>query len=219
MNETFSMTSLPAYVVNLPERTDRHQHIEREFSGRPEFDLHWVDACRAPRGADGLWQSLLKIIAYADETGESAILFCEDDHQFTPSYDRDRFFAHVAEAARQGAHILLGGIGGFGHWVPVGQNRFWTDWFWCTQFMVVYRSAFRRILEADFGSADVADEFLSRVLPNKMVIFPFISVQRDFGYSDITASNNRPGEIACHFRNAERKGETYQRIVEKYRLY
>ena len=71
--------------------------------------------------------------------------------------------------------------------------------------MVVYRSAFRRILEADFGSADVADEFLSRVLPNKMVIFPFISVQRDFGYSDITASNNRPGEITCHFRNAEEK--------------
>lgn len=84
MNEVFLPTSLPTYVVNLPERTDRRLHIEREFSGRPEFDLHWVNACRAPRGADGLWQSLLKIIAYADETGESAILFCEDDHQFTP---------------------------------------------------------------------------------------------------------------------------------------
>lgn len=75
MNEVFLPTSLPTYVVNLPERTDRRLHIEREFSGRPEFDLHWVNACRAPRGADGLWQSLLKIIAYADETGESAILF------------------------------------------------------------------------------------------------------------------------------------------------
>ena len=35
MNEVFLPTSLPTYVVNLPERTDRRLHIEREFSAAP----------------------------------------------------------------------------------------------------------------------------------------------------------------------------------------
>lgn len=102
--------------------------------------------------------------------------------------------------------------------MPVAPGRFWTDWAWCTQFTVVYRPAFRRILEADFGPKDVADEFLSRLLPNKMVIFPFVSEQHDFGYSDITPANNQSGTISRFFQRAQTKGAIYQRIVNKYQL-
>lgn len=209
---------LPTYVIHLPEHTDRQAHIERQFADRPEFDFHWVEACRAERGADGLWQSIRKVVAQADADGDDVILICEDDHEFTPDYNRHRFLAHVVGAAAQGAHLLFGGVGGFGRWVPVAPGRFWTDWAWCTQFTVVYRPAFRRILEADFGPKDVADEFLSRLLPNKMVIFPFVSEQHDFGYSDITPANNQSGTISRFFQRAQTKGAIYQRIVNKYQL-
>lgn len=90
-----------------------------------------------------------------------------------------------------GADVLLGGVGGFGKLYPLQNGLFWTDWFWCTQFTVIYKSAYESILQADFKETDVADEFLSKLFSNKMVIGPFISKQVDFGYSDVTRENNQ----------------------------
>ena len=96
--------------------------------------------------------------------------------------------------------LLLGGIGGFGTAVPVAFRLYQVDWFWCTQFMVIYSSLFDSILSYQFQDNDTADGILSYITPKKMVIFPFISAQKDFGYSDVTLSNKEhPGRIREHF--------------------
>ena len=46
---------LPVYVINLKERTERRQHIEEQFQGKVEFDLHWIEAIKHSIGAVGLW--------------------------------------------------------------------------------------------------------------------------------------------------------------------
>lgn len=207
---------LPAFVIHLPEHTERLAHIRREFEGRDEFDVHIVEACRHRRGATGLWHSIRKIVEQADKDGDDVILVCEDDHTFTADYDRGRFFRQVHEAGIMGTHILLGGIGGFGDMAPVCDGLWWADWTWCTQFTVIYKRAFPLILAADFGRKDVADEFLSRLLTNKLVVYPFVSEQTDFGYSDVTVSNNRKGQITEHFDNSRRRIELLLRSVLKY---
>lgn len=213
-----SNTVLPTYIIHIPERQERRKNIEKQFSGRTEFNLHWVNACRHPKGAVGLWHSICKIIKEAKRTDKEVILICEDDHFFTPHYDKNNFLQQVWTAGNMGTHILLGGIGGFGNIIPIKDALYWTDWFWCTQFMVVYRRAFDRILCAEFSNSDVADEVLSRILPNKLIVYPFISEQKDFGYSDVTASNNRYGQIEEHFKNCKNKAEHYRKVALAYHI-
>lgn len=182
--------SVPTYVINLQERTDRREHILKEFSQRTEFDLIIVSACKHSRGAVGLWQSIRNIIILALENDDDVIVICEDDHKFTEHYSRDVFSETLLQAHYQGVEILLGGIGGFGVVQPLTRKSFWVSSFYSTQFMVLYRPIFSKILEVEFGEFDTADGILSDVTSNKVAFFPFISVQKDFGYSDVTALNN-----------------------------
>lgn len=209
MSTDVSRAFIPTYVINLPERTDRLKHIRKEFEGRPEFDLHIIEASRNEIGAIGLWQSICRIITEARERDEDFVLICEDDHFFTGAYDREHFLHQIMLAGAMGAHMLSGGIGDFSNLVPLPGGVAWIDRFWCTQFIVIYRNAYDLILSAPFSLRDVADEKLSALLTAKMVTVPFISEQTDFGYSDITESNNHSSMIRRHFDNARAKLRHY----------
>jgi len=207
---------IPTYVINLPERTERRERIEKEFNGRTEFDLHIVEACKHEIGAVGLWNSLRSIVKKAKENEEDAILICEDDHFFTPHYDRERFLRQVMLAGAMGTQLLSGGVGGFGHYVPVPGEMFWTDWFWCTQFIVLYKNAFQPILEAPFAENDTADGKLSEILSNKLVTAPFISEQKDYGYSDVTKANNEAGKIEEYFNVSRYRLSLFEFARERF---
>lgn len=210
---------LPTYIISLPERDERRKHALREFEGKTLFDVHVFPAIKHERGAVGLWRSIVEIVAKAKKNKDDAILICEDDHTFTPAYDESCFIQNLFRAAEYGAQVLLGGIGNVRNAVPVCNDMMWIDWFWCTQFMVVYSTAYDDILNANFDEHfDVADEFLSKILSNKLVFFPFISEQHDFGYSDVTMSNNRHGTIGLYFEKTAHKLKAYQRIFNKYGL-
>lgn len=184
---------LPVYVINLKERTERRQHIEEQFQGRVEFALHWIEAIEHSIGAVGLWQSMLKAVQTAIDKRDDIMIICEDDHIFTPAYNKDYLFANIIGANAQGSELLSGGVGGFGTAVPVDTNRYWMDWFWSTQFIIIFKPLFQKILDYDFKDTDTADGVLSVLAKDKMTIYPFISVQKDFGYSDVTVYNGTPG--------------------------
>lgn len=89
---------------------------------------------------------------------------------------------------------------------PIGTKRYWIDWLWCTQFIVVYRPFFQRILDEPFTDTDTADGKISEMTSNKAVIYPFISIQHDFGYSDVTRGNNESkGKITEYFRETDKR--------------
>jgi len=207
---------IPTYIINLESRKDRLSNIIQEFENRSEFETHIIKACVHDIGAVGLFKSIREIIKMAVKNDDDVIIIVEDDHVFTGNYDRNTFIKNVFEAGYQGADILSGGIsGGFQYVVPLTKGRFWINHFWGTQFIVVYRKFFQTILEADFGNTDTADDFLSDLSTNKMVISPFISVQMDFGYSDITTINELRGDLSKIFVNAEKKLETISQAYEK----
>lgn len=209
--------AIPTYVINLKERTDRLQHALKQFEGKPEFEVHVIEASSHEIGAVGLWQSILKIIEQVKDGDDDVIIICEDDHTFTEHYDRNTFLKNMIEASEQGVELLSGGIGGFGNAVPVTENRFWIDWLWCTQFMVLYRPIFQKILDYNFTDKDTADGVFSELTSHKMAIYPFISVQSDFGYSDVTRSNNEiSGMITQHFINADKKMRIFHKAYLTY---
>lgn len=214
MQTDVSHAFIPTYVINLPKRTDRLDHIRKEFNERSEYDLHILEASSHDIGAIGLWQSICRIIAEAKESDEDFVLICEDDHFFTDTYNRERFLRQIMLAGAMGAHMLSGGVGDFSNLVPIHGGIGWIDRFWCTQFIVIYKNAFDLILNAPFSLRDVADEKLSAILTAKMVTIPFISEQTDFGYSDITESNNHNSMIRRHFDNARAKLRHYPHALQ-----
>ena len=69
--------------------------------------------------------------------------------------------------------------------VPISPNRFWVDWFWCTQFVVLFSNIFPKILAYEFRSTDTADGVLSKISNNIQILYPPISKQKNYDYSDI----------------------------------
>lgn len=209
---------LPVYIINLKERIERRKHIEKQFKDKLEFKINFVDAIKHPIGAVGLWQSIVKIIRIATKHDDDIIIICEDDHIFTPMYSKEYLFANIISANKQKSELISGGIGGFGTAVPVDSNRYWVDWFWCTQFIVIFKPLFQKILDYDFKDNDTADGVLSTIAKDKMTMYPFISTQKDFGYSDVTRANNEiSGTIINHFRQTDYRLNVIHNVAHKFR--
>lgn len=184
--DTFVDMTIPTYIINLPERTERLEHIRKQFDGKDEFDVRIIEACKHSIGAVGLWESIRKIVKLAVENDDDVIIICEDDHVFTTDYSKFHLIKNIIEAYKQHTEVLLGGIGGFNKALPVSGGRAWVNDFYCTQFTVLYKSIFKKILDEPYDHQVIADGMLSRLTGNIMVYFPFISVQEYFGYSDVT---------------------------------
>lgn len=213
----FDNVVLPTYVINLKERTDRYRHIQKQFEGRTEFDLHVIEASKGDCGAVALWDSMRRVIKLAIQQDDDVILLCEDDHTFTSFYNKHLLFRNILEASLQGAELLSGGIGGFNHAVPISENRYWVDSLWCTQFLILYRPIFSKMLDFPFQNSDTADGVLSMITSHKMVIYPFVSVQMDFGYSDVSPRNhNERGLITEYFKQAALRLEKYSAVNNRY---
>lgn len=145
------------------------------------------------------------------------MILCEDDHDFTEHYDRNKFIENIIQSYYQKADLLSGGVGGFGLAAPVTETRYWVDWFWCTQFIVVYKQFYQKILAYDFQENDTADGVFSKLSNNKMALYSFISVQHDFGYSDVTKQNNEvTGLIVKFFEDANRRFQIYKNVYKRY---
>ena len=213
----YSDIFIPTYVISLKERTERLAYALQQFEGKSEFEVHPIEACTHRIGAVGLWRSIVKIINLVKDVEDDIVIICEDDHTFTEYYDRDRLIQNIIDASTQGVLLLSGGIGGFGNAVPISTNRYWVDWFWGTQFIVLYRPIFKKILDFDFKDTDTADGVLSELTSHKMVLYPFISIQQDFGYSDVTRANDEiSGKIMQHFKDANEKMNIYHQAYLKY---
>lgn len=209
---------VPVYVINLKERIERRKHIEEQFHGKPEFELTWIEAVKHPIGTIGLWQSMVKAVRMAEDNEDDIMIICEDDHTFTSAYSKTYLWANMIQANEQGSELLSGGIGGFGAAVPVATNRYWVDWFWSTQFMVIFKPLFQKILDYDFKDTDTADGVLSILAKDKMVLYPFISIQKDFGYSDVTRSNNDVSGLVNHlFQQSDYRLRTIHHVAHKFR--
>ncbi len=216
----YNEITIPTYIINLPDRTDRLEHIKQEFAGRNEFDPTVVEACRHAIGAVGLWQSIRKVVSLAIDNDDDVIIICEDDHMFTEHYSRSAFLRNVLEAHSQGIDMFVGGVAGANHILPISENRFWVSSFWSTQFIILYKNSFDLIINEAYNDEVTADGKLSEIIVNKTVLFPFISVQKEFGYSDISVyyneqrENNPPHK---KFQDSFCKFEHIRKIYKKYR--
>src|SRR5690606_37178012 len=146
-----------------------------------------------------LWYTILFLVKSALDSGKDYIIICEDDHQFTKDYSFDVFINSLDEAARLKADVLLGGASSINSVFQVSDRLLWVESFTGLQFTVLFNQIFSIVLEAKFESNDCADIKLSKLSEKIFLIFPFISVQKDFGYSDVTELNNNERRVESLF--------------------
>ncbi|TCD01257.1 glycosyltransferase family 25 protein [Pedobacter psychroterrae] len=197
----FQKISVPTYIINLPHRVDRLNHIMSEFADKPEFILNLVVAIQHKVGAYGLWQTIRQIVEKAKQEKEEMIVICEDDHYFTEFYNKEFFFKNVLEADFDKAAFLSGGTGKFDYAIPVSKNRYWVSHCLSAQFLVIYSRFFDAILNVEYDETIIADMTYSKITTNKIILFPFVSGQKDFGYSDVTDFHNTKAGVVQNMFN------------------
>lgn len=198
--------TIPTYIINLPEREDRKKHILTQFKNKEEFKITYINAIKHEIGAIGLWESIKKSIQIAQNHNEDIILICEDDHMFTKDYSMQKLFSCIIAAHKHGVEVISGGTSNYNNAIIVNDNLCLVDKFLSTQFIILFKPIFSKILDYEFTSNDVADIVIPKISSRSMIIHPFISIQKDFGYSDVTEYHNQhPGFIYSSFRKASHK--------------
>lgn len=202
---------IKTFVVNLEERTERRTHIISQFQGRSEFDLTIVKAVKHRLGSWGLWKTIKSIIQNAFDQNENYIILCEDDHCFTNDYNKKEFFEQISKLEEAEADILLGGASWFGTVLPISRNLFWVKHFNGLQFTVIFKKFYTCLLDLDLYCGEDPDIKISELSNNCFICYPYISVQKEFGYSDITPQNAQEGYVTSIFnKRSEKLMELYK---------
>src|SRR5690606_26092979 len=211
---------IPTYVINLRKRTDRKVHIINEFVDKPEFDLQFVNAIEHSSGDRGLWLTISHSIRDLLNHDEDFFLLLEDDHQFTEYYNSCFLQDSLAAAKDLDADILLGGVSWFNSSVQVSPNLFAVDSFNATQFVIVFKPFYQNFIDNLNTYSHSVDINISKIATKKFILYPFISTQKEFGYSDATAFNQEIGYVTEIFSHSKMRLSYLNRVLNHYaRLY
>lgn len=210
------MSLIKVYCVNVQERTDRREHICKEFSNKPEFDLEIVPAILSSSGNLSLWHTIRAIVSVNIHQNNDYFILCEDDHLFTKNYTFSGLSKSIDKALDIKAGMLSGGVSWFNTAIQIYDGCFWIEKFSGLQFTIVFRQIYQKILDADFGMNDQADYKISALTDHKFLIHPFISIQKEFGYSDVTIINNKKGVVDELFRETSARLDSLRKVRNYY---
>ena len=177
------------YCPNLVNRPERRRHIESEFNDKPEFALSIIPAIEDnENGANGLYQTFINIMnKEIQEPSENGFfIFAEDDHKFMPSYSFEYLLHSIAVADELEAYLLVGGPTFFHIPIQCTPDLFWVKGFNGTQFTVVFHRIFKLYQAIINNERRILDVSLSEICDKTFVMYPPVSYQKDFGYSDAT---------------------------------
>jgi hypothetical protein len=62
----------------------------------------------------------------------------------------------------------------------------------------------------------ITDISLSTITENKFVIYPYISTQKEFGYSDVTSANTQDGYVDSIFEASMSRFEKMNKVRKYY---
>ncbi|MFC7525729.1 hypothetical protein ACFQRK_17325 [Parapedobacter sp. GCM10030251] len=210
-------TAIQLYVINLEKRVDRLGHISRELVKKREFKFKVVKAVEYPIGAIGLWKTINQIINSACNSEKDLVIICEDDHTFTSDYSEALLLNVIENAKEIDADILLGGVSWFTNCVPITEHLYWVEKFSGLQFAVIFRKFYDTILNTTFYAGDAADYRISALSDKIYFIFPFISIQKEFGYSDVTTKNNETNRVETLFKDSAERVKAVDQVIQSYK--
>lgn len=207
---------IDVFVINLENRFDRREHILNVFENyKDKFNVNIIKAVTDVDGAQGLFKSYQKAIRLAKEKNLEYVVVCEDDHNFKEEFNFELFFASILQARFFNADILLGGPSFIQDCFFCNEFLLWVNFFTGLQFSVVYAKFYEKILNFTLLDGGVFDMALGGLSENIFCIYPTISYQKNFGYSDVTEKNNNVS-VEKYFKDCEMKIDSVYRVSKFY---
>lgn len=212
------MKKIKIYTPNLPQRTERKKSITEQFEGKDLFDVNIVCPIPDKVASNSLWRTFFGVVEKERENSSDFFIFCEDDHVFTDEYTDAFLLDRIKEADGMEADILSGGVSWMRDALQVRDHLFWMERFNGMQFTVIYKRFYDKILATQYDETQkyVTDVFLSTLSDSIFVMFPYISVQKEFGYSDVTTKNNKEGYVESLFEKTEKTLTILNKVRNHY---
>lgn len=210
---------IKTFAINLEKRTERKQHIIKEYEGRNLYDLTVFKAVEHEIGAIGLWKSMRKIVQIAKDKELEYVLICEDDHIFTKHYSDEVLLNFIQKSKELNSDISLGGISGFQDCISIKEDILWINRFSGTQFMIIFNKFFRKFLSINLDRTENIDLKLPELTDKIFCIFPLISAQKGFGYSDVTAKNEKTEVLEAYFDNVSKRIQLLKRVEKHFQEF
>ena len=200
------MQNISVYIPNLPQRTERRASIVEQFDRKDLFKINLVCPVFDETASNSLWRTFYNIVQKEKDSGSDFFIFCEDDHVFTDEYSEAFLLDRIREADEMGTDLLSGGVSWMRDSLQVREHLFWMERFNGMQFTIVFKRFYDRILAIDYDENKkyVTDAFLSTLSDSIFVMHPYISVQKEFGYSDVTEKNNEKGYVQSLFEKTDK---------------
>lgn len=136
-----------------------------------------------------------------EKAEDDLFVVCNSELSFTQNVKDEDICNRIVEAGNNGAQILLGNIDTARDLYKIGNNLYWTDVFFHTSFLVVYKSAFRQIADL-LKQEEIEDmcleQLLISLLDYKFISYPFLTLNRDF---QLGMNNNQTwyNNVTSHF--------------------
>jgi glycosyl transferase family 25 len=197
--------NIETYILNMPQRLERKVSVLQEFEEKTCFSVRFVMPVQHVSPRLSHWLTFLALTKEAKTRDLKCFLFCEDDHIFTADYNIQFFMETLEEAKSVEADVLLGGVSYMKTPIQVSPHLFWLEAFNGTQFVVVFRKFYDNIISCNYDKDTVVTDFeISKLSDNIFVTYPFLSVQKEFVYSDITSFNNQEGYVSRLFEGTSK---------------
>lgn len=207
---------IQVYIPNMKDRIERRESIIHQFSDKRLFNLNLVVPEEHTIPATSLWRTFIKITETENKKGSNYFVFCEDDHIFTKNYSDESLLKSIKEANSLGADIISGGFSWYDMPIQITDHLFWVKRFNGMQFTVIFNKFYPVILNSDTVGNKTLDWYLSTLTDDIFVMSPYISVQKEFGYSDVTKKNNEEGYVTGCFDRCNSVLNILRKVKFKY---
>ena len=161
--------SITTYLMGTK---DGLPHMQEEFIGKNEFDIYNIYNSEEVDAEE--WNTFRKIIEQCQDNKDDAVVICRNRGRFSNAYSKNFLFQSIITCANFNTHLLLGGCADFYNLVPVTSTLFWVDRFMKGEFFVIFRSAFKTLMDVRLENDNDIDTILSETLANKLLLCPMI---------------------------------------------
>lgn len=175
----FESIKFPTYIINADTSSSFIGDFHNELKKRHEFDIHLIDVDFSNPDTNRIfWTYVTESINIAKRNNEKYATICQPSAYFTNEYSYSFLLQKIKDAQHLNAEILIGGLSDFRQAIPMGYQLYWIAWFKTAPLLIIYESLYDKILSYKFQVNDTIDNILSLLAKYKMIIYPFICMQR-----------------------------------------
>ena len=201
--QNWKSIKFPTYIMNAVSSTFFAGDFYDKLKKKPEFNIKSIDVCLSNLDMNrSLWTYITESVNHAKRNDEKYMIICCTNSYFTDRYSYSFLLQKIKDAQKLKAEVLVGGLSDFRQAIPMGYQLYWIAIFKNAPFIIIYKSLYEKILSYRFKSGDKIDDVLSLLAKYKMVIYPFICIQKSEN-KDNQIANEKLKRIDCLYKSSK----------------